>query len=187
MRFYASPNFILSLVLLIFAGLACSAGNDQIGPPGGPIQINQEAADRLRQNFYQALQEASASHESQLRVTNEEITSLIALELAETGRIPLSNPQVWFTGGRIYLTGGVKPFGPIEFDSIIVASAIVENGHLVVEVQEAQMGSFGFPETILQSITQTVNEALTGILLDLDITRLEILEGEMYVLGVRAV
>jgi hypothetical protein len=184
---HISTKFIAIFIILIVTGLACSAGNNQIGPPGGPIPVSQEAADRLRQNFYQALQEASASHESQLRVTNEEITSLIALELTETGRIPLSNPQIWFTGGRIYMTGGVKPFGPIEFDSIIVATAIVENGQLVVEVQEAQMGSFGFPEAILQSITQTVNEALAGVLLDLDITRLEILEGEMYVLGVRAV
>ena len=187
MRFYASNKFMLALIALVLTGLACSAGNEQIGPPGGPIPVNREASDRLRQNFYQALQETSASHESQLRVTNEEITSLIALELTETGRIPFSDPQIWFTGGRIYMTGGIKPFGPIEFDSIIVATVIVENGQLVVEVQEAQMGSFGFPETILQSITQTVNEALAGVLIDLDITRLEILEGEMYVLGVRAV
>ena len=49
------------------------------------------------------------------------------------------------------------------------------------------MGVFDFPDAILESITQTINEALVGILLDLDITRLEILEGEMFVLGVRPV
>lgn len=178
---------IFSLVLLV--GLACRSNDniDQIGPPGGQITVNQEAADRLRQNFYQALQEASRNHESQLRVTNEEITSLIALELTQTGRIPMSDPQIWFTGGRIYMTGGVKPFGPFTFDSLIVATAVVDNGQLVVEVQEAQMGLFDFPDTILQSMTQTVNEALASILIDLDITRLEILEGEMFVLGMRAI
>jgi hypothetical protein len=55
----------------------------------------------------------------------------------------------------------------------------------VVEVQEAQMGPFDFPDNLLVSITDTVNETLAGILIDLEITRLEILEGEMFVIGKR--
>jgi len=182
-----SNKLTLVLLLLTLVALACGTGSSisQIKPPGGPIPVSQEAADRLKQNFYLALQEASASHESQLRITNEEITSLIAIELTQTGRIPLSDPQVWFTNGKIYITGGVRPFGPFQFNSLIVATAVVNQGQLVVRVQEAQMGAFDFPDAILDSITQTVNEALVGILIDLDITRLEILEGEMYVLGVR--
>lgn len=180
-------RLLIIVMLLLPAGLACNIGSNapQIAPPGGPIPVNDEAADRLKQNFYQALQEATPTHEAQLRVTNEEITSLFAKELAETGRIPLSNPQIWFTNGRIYLTGGVKPLGPLEFNSLIVATAVVDNGQLVVSVQEAQMGMFGFPDAILKSATDTVNEALASILIDLDITRLEILEGEMFVVGKR--
>jgi len=189
LRHRFSRKLVLSLVVLTFLGLACRSGSslDEVGPPGGQIPISQEASDRLKANFYQALQEAGSNHESQLRVTNEEITSLIAKELSETGRIPLGEPQVWFTGGRIYMTGGIKPFGPFKFDSIIVATAVVNEGQLVVEVQDAQMGIFDFPDAILESMAQTVNEALTSILIDLDITRLEILEGEMFVLGVRPV
>ncbi len=186
--YYLLKNFSVILILLLsLIGLACGpkSGIDQIGPPGGVIPVSQEAADRLEENFYQAIQEATSSHESQLRIANEEITSLIAKKLTETGRIPLSNPQIWFTSGRIYMTGGVKPFGPFEFNSIIVATAVVDKGQLVVKVQEAHMGVFDFPDAILESITQTINEALVGISIDLDITRLEILEGEMFVLGIR--
>jgi hypothetical protein len=177
----------MALALLLLVGLACGFGSaaDEIAPPGGDIPVSQEAADRLKQNFYQALQEASINHESRLRITNEEITSLFATELTQTGRIPLENPQIWFTSGRIFITGGVRPFGPLRFDSLIVATAVVNDGRLVVEVQQARMGAFGFPQAILESMTQTVNEALAGILIDLEITRLEILEGEMFVLGVR--
>lgn len=176
---------VLSLLLLV--GLACGSSSslDEIKPPG-EIPVTQESADRLEDNFYQALQEATTNNESQLRITNEEITSLFAKELVETGRVPLSNPQIWFTSGRIFITGGVKPFGPVEFNSLIVATAVVENGQLVVEVQEARMGSFDFPDAILDSITQTVNEALASALTELNITRLEILEGEMFVVGTRS-
>jgi hypothetical protein len=187
-RWSSLKHIILALLLLFLAGLACGADNNavaEIGPPGGSVPTSQQAADRLKQNFYQAIQEASGNRESQLRVTNEEVTSLVAKELTETGQIPLSNPQVWFTSGRIYISGQVRPFGPVNFDSIIVATAVVDSGRMLVSVQEAQMGPFDFPETLLESITQTVNETLGGILIDLEIKRLEILEGEMFVVGVR--
>lgn len=186
-RSHFYKNLVIAFSLLAVTGLACNLGGDsqQIGPPGGPITISQEAADRLKQNFNQALQEASGNHESQLRVTNEEITSLVAIELTQTGRIPLSEPQIWFTAGRIYITSKVKVFGFLKFTSLIVATAVVDQGRLVVRVQEAQMGPFDFPDALLESITQTVNETLAGILIDLEITRLEILEGEMFVVGTR--
>lgn len=182
-------QFIFVLGLLAFLGLACSLGgqDETVSPPGGPIPVGEEAADRLKQNFYQSLQEATVTREASLRVTNEEITSLVAQELTQTGQVPLTNPQVWFTAGRIYITGEVNSFGPVNMNSLIVATAVVEEGHMVVKVEEAQMGPFNFPDSLIESITQTVNETLAGLLVDadLDITRLEILEGEMYVVGTR--
>jgi hypothetical protein len=179
--------FILSL--LVLTGLACGlGGQDQTpSPPGGSIPINQEAADQLKQNFNQALQEATSTHEASLRITNEEITSLVAQELSETGQIPMSNPQVWFTSGRIYISGQVNAVGPVNLNSLIVATAVVEEGRMVVKVEEARMGPFAFPESLIESITQTVNETMAGLLVDadLEITRIEILEGEMFVIGHR--
>jgi hypothetical protein len=184
-------NLIFVLSLSILTSLACSLGgsSEQLQPPGGSIPISLEAADRLKQNFNQALQEASGNHESQLRITNEEITSLVAAELTETGRIPVTDPQVWFTAGRIFMTSKVQVFGPFRLNSVIVATAVVDNGQMLVRVQEAQMGPFDFPDRLLESTTQTINETVAGILIgaDLNITRLEILEGEMFVIGTRNV
>jgi hypothetical protein len=189
-RFSFYQKFVIIFSLLALTSLACGLGSQQdevTGPPGGSIPVSQESADRLKQNFYQALQEASGTHEARLRITNEEITSLVANELASTGQIPLNNPQVWFTSGRIYLTGQVDTVGPVNLNSLIVATAVVEEGRMVVRVEEAHMGPFDFPASLVESMTQTVNEVLTGVIVDadLDITRLEILEGEMFVVGTR--
>ncbi|MEM7346519.1 MAG: hypothetical protein AAF485_19935 [Chloroflexota bacterium] len=173
------------LIIFILTSLACGIGQSSatFGPPGGVIIASQAESDRLKQNFNQALQEATTEHEAQLRITNQEATSLVTFELTQTGQIPLSEPQIWFTAGRIYMSGKVRAGGLFRLDSLIVATALVDQGRLVVEVQEAQMGSFDFPEALLESITQTVNETLFAILIDLEITRLEILEGEMFVIG----
>ena len=175
------------LAFLLLSSIACGIGSRaQIGPPEGTIPVSEEAANRLKNNFNQALQETTVNNESQLRITNEEITSLVAMELTQTGQIPVTDPQVWFTSGRIFMAGEVTALG-VSNSSITVATAVVDNGRLVVEVQEAKMGPFDFPDSMLESITQTINESLAGILLDLEITRLEILEGEMFVMGTRRI
>ncbi len=185
---YKPKAFTLLLVLIFLTTLACGLGRSstpepqEAGPPEGTINVNQEATDRLKQNFNQALQETTTNNEARLRVTNEEITSLVATDLAQNDQIPVSNPQVWFTAGRIYMTGDVTALG-LTNESTIVATAVVENGRMVVEVEEATMGMFDFPDSMLESLTQTVNETLANSLVDIEITQLEILEGEMFITG----
>jgi hypothetical protein len=174
--------------LLIFvASLACAPGNSSgiPSPPGGQIPISQEAADRLKENFNREMQEASTGEEFRLFVTNEEITALAALTLQNTGSVPLSNPQVWFTAGRIYITGTFSPFWPFRFPSLIVATAVVRDGQVEVEVEQAQMGPLPFPHRVLESASESINETLVEMQLDLEITTLEILEGELQLAGTR--
>jgi hypothetical protein len=174
-------------LLIILASLACSPGNpgDIPSPPGGHVPVSQEAADRLKENFNREMQEASTGEEFRLFVTNEEITALVALTLQDTGSVPLSDPQVWFTAGRVYMTGTFSPVWPFTFQSLIVATAVVDNGQIEVEVERAQMGPFPFPRRVLESASESINETLAEMQLDLDITALEILEGELQLAGTR--
>jgi hypothetical protein len=174
-------------LLIILASLACSPGNpgDIPTPPGGRVLVSQEAADRLKENFNREMQEASTGEEFRLFVTNEEITALVALTLQDTGSVPLSDPQVWFTAGRVYMTGTFSPFWPFRFQSLIVTTAVVDHGQIEVEVEEAQMGPFPFPRRVLESASESINETLAEMQLDLDVTTLEILEGELQLAGTR--
>jgi hypothetical protein len=183
-------RFLLLLVALLTtaASLACALGDnrgDIPSPPEGHISVSQEAADRLKENFNREMQEASTGEEFRLFITNEEITSLVALTLQDTGSVPLSNPQVWFTAGRIYITGTFSPFWPFSFRSLIVATAVVRDGQTEVEVERAQMGPFPSPQRALESASESINETLVEMQLDLDITTLEILEGELQLAGTR--
>lgn len=174
-------------LLIILASLACASGkaSDIPSPPGGQISVSQEAADRLKENFNREMQEASTGEEFRLFITNEEITSLVALSLQDTGSVPLSDPQVWFTAGRIYITGTFSPFWPFKFRSLIVATAVVRDGQVEVEVEKAQMGPLPFPQRVLESASESINETLVEMQLDLEVTTLEILEGELQLAGTR--
>jgi hypothetical protein len=169
------------------AGLACAPGisGDIPSPPGGQIPASQEAADQLKENFNREMQEASTGEEFRLFVTNEEITALAVLTLQDSGSVPLSDPQVWFTAGRIYMTGTFSPFWPFRFPSLIVATAVVRDGQVEVEFEKAQMGPFPFPRRALTSASESINETLVEMQLDLTVTTLEILEGELQLAGTR--
>jgi len=174
-------------LLIIVASLACAPGNpgDIPSPPGGQIPVSQDAADQLKENFNREMQEASTGEEFRLFVTNEEITALVALTLQDTGSVPLSDPQVWFTAGRVYMTGTFSPFWPFKFQSLIVTTAVVDDDQIEVEVERAQMGPFPFPRRVLESASVSINETLAEMQLDLKITALEILEGELQLAGTR--
>lgn len=186
---YRRAWLFLTTLAIIVANLACSLGPTDAGdipsPPGGQIPVSQAAADRLKENFQREMQEASTGDEFRLFVTNEEITSLVALTLQESTGIPLTEPQIWFTAGRVFMTGTFSPFWPFSFRSLIVATVLVDAGRIVVQVERAQMGPFPFPERVLASTSQTVNETLTQMQLDLEVTNLQILEGELQVAGMR--
>jgi hypothetical protein len=180
---------LAAVLLIITANFACSFGpgdsSDMPSPPGGQIPVSEAAANRLKENFQREMQEASTGDEFRLFVTNEEITSLVALTLQETSGVPLTEPQAWFTAGRVYITGTFSPLWPFNFRSLIVATAVVDAGHILIQVERAQMGPFPFPERVLASTSRTVNETLTQMQLDLEVTNLQILEGELQVAGTR--
>lgn len=154
-------------------------------PPQGPIPVSQEAAERLKRNFSLEMQEASTGREFRLFVSNEEITSLVAFSLQDSNILQLSDAQVWFTAGHVYLTGTFSPFWPLSFSSLIVATPVVRDGQIAVEVEQAQMGPFPFPQGVLASASQSLNERLAAMQIDLQITTLQVLEGELQLAGTR--
>ncbi len=180
---------LIVIMILIAVGFACTLnpGNpgDIPSPPGGQIPVSPEAADRLKENFNREMQEASSGDEFRLFITNEEITSLVALTLQDTGGVPLSDPQIWFTAGRVHVTGDFSPVWPFRFRSLIVGTAVVHDGRIEVAVERAQMGPFPFPQQVLDTASESINETLVEMQLDLEVTTLEILEGEMQLAGTR--
>lgn len=183
-------RWFLLVLILVLPSLACNLGSskkaDLPQPPSGQIIPNADASDRVEQNFYQAIQEASGNRTFRFRITNEEITSVVALALQERADIPLADPQIWFTAGKVYMTGTVEGIGPAALPALIVGiPQINANGQLEIKFDEAKMGSFDFPEATINNLTQTTNETLVDLQLDIQITAIEVLEGELLLAGKR--
>lgn len=172
------------VMLLVLACGPCNLLSSTPPTPPHPIVVSTESAEQFESRLGENLRGAPGQ-EFILRVTDAELTSWLASELADYDEPPVVDPQVWFTKGKIHGSGRVTNLLPIESDFFVVASARIEDGKVIIEVEEASAGSLPVPagalDTLSQSISQTVDELQLGV----EVTALEILEGEAIVQGLR--
>jgi uncharacterized protein YpmS len=173
--------------LLLLLGLACGPCNllsSQAPTPPHAIAVSTESAAQLESRIRQSLN-GEPGQQFILRMTDAEVTSLVATKLAEYDESPVADPQVWFTKGKIHSTGRLVNVLPIEADFFVIASAHVRDGKAVVEIEQVSAGALPIPEGALNTISQSVNETVDELQLDVEVTALEILEGEAIVKGTR--
>jgi hypothetical protein len=182
------PLWVRLLIPVVFMFvLACGPCNllsGSVPTPPHPVAVSTEAADQLESRIQQNLT-GEPGQQFILRMTDQEVTSLLVSKLNEYGDSPVADPRVWFTKGKIYGTGRLVNVLPVEADFFVVASARIEDGKVVVDIEQISAGALPIPESVLSTISQSINETVQELQLDMHITALEILEGEAIVKGTR--
>jgi len=104
--------------VLLLLGLACGPCNllsGDVPTPPHPIVISTESAGRLESRIRENLS-GEPGRQFILRMTDDEVTSLVATKLAGYDESPLTEPRIWFTKGLIYGTGHLVNVLPVETD-----------------------------------------------------------------------
>jgi hypothetical protein len=182
---------LLRLIIpaLLWVGLACGPCNllsskDTEPTPPHPLPVSTEAAGRLESRIQQSLT-GEPGQQFILSMTDEEVTSLVATKLAQYDGSPVANPQIWFTKGKIYGTGRLVNVLPIETDFFLIAAPRIQDGKVVVEIEKSSAGTVPVPTNVLDMISQSLNETVQELQLDVEVNTIEILEGEAIIKGVR--
>ena len=173
---------MLSLAVFVLL-LACAPGRSgEPSIPGGPVQVSPEAADRLEAKLREALQN-NPSGQFILHLTDEEVTSYAALKLGETEEAPITDPQIRFTKGKVYMTGKIVGVLPVRVGALVVASAQIVDGQLQVTLDKVALGPVPVPNPMLKRFSQTINETLSEAQLEITVSEIQILEGEILIAG----
>jgi hypothetical protein len=152
--------------------------------PPQEIAISSEAAAQLESRIQQNLV-GEPGRQFIMRMSDSEVTSLVAAKLVEYGDSPIEEPQIWFTRGKVYGSGRLVNVLPIQTKFYIVALPRIEGDRLVVSIEESSAGALPIPGRILETISRSVSETLDELQLELQVTALEILEGEAILQGFR--
>lgn len=156
------PNYRYSLVILtlIMAGLACALPG---GPklPASPIPVSTEAAGEMQEVVQTAAANVAQTGVLDLTFTEEQITSYVALKLAEQADAPFTDPQIFLRDGKIQIFGKAQA-GKLTANARIILSASVNaDGQLSLTIDEADFGPVPVPDNILQDISAQLAKALT--------------------------
>ena len=171
--------FSLSLLLTLTI-LPCAAGSATL--PGNPVEVSPEAAQRVEAKLVEALQE-NPNNQFILRFTNEEITSYMTYSLEETTEPPITDPQVRFTKGKVYVAGKLTNVSPMQVEALIVAVPRIMGEQLVIDIESVYLGPIPVPNTLLDSLSQTIDTALEEAQVSLKITQVEVFESEIVIVG----
>jgi hypothetical protein len=154
---------LLSLTAaLALAALAC---NLNLGGPEAPtevVPISTEAAGDLVDAWTRAFETARETGVISLTLTEEQLTSFVALSMAEKESIPLSNPQVTLRDGEMEISGSYDTGAITANVSIVMEVSVNAEGVPVIEVTSGSVGPLPVPPELLQGVSQVINEALTG-------------------------
>lgn len=173
---------VLSLSLLLaLTILACTTAGS-VTLPGNPVEISSAAAQRVEAKLVKAFQE-NPNNQFILRFTDEEVTSYLALTLEETTNPPITDPQLRFTKGKIYVAGRLTNTGPMQVKAMVVAAPRVTDDQLVIDIESVYLGPIPVPDTLLDSLSQTIDEALEEAQINLKITQVEVFESEIVIVG----
>ena len=172
--------------LLAAANLACSIGLGGPTPPASPIVVSTEAAGQLEDIITQAVG-SSQNGEVTITVTEEQLTSFIALKLAEEPDAPLQDVQIFLRDGQIVLFGNAKVGSLTAPAEIRLDVATNTEGGLDVTVADANFGPMPVPDSMLETLSSALNEAMSGEFgpqaTGIRISNIVVADGEMTMTG----
>ncbi len=156
--------FGTAVVALSLAVLACGSplsGLGQPTAPASPIPVSTEAAGELEDLWTNAIENAGPNGEVTVVMTEEQLTSYVALKLAEEPDVPLKNIQIFLRDGQMTLTGDAKIGALTAKASLAVDVTVNSEGKLEAEITDADFGPVPVPSDMLTSLNDALQESLS--------------------------
>ena len=178
----AYRRWLLICLACLVPMLACSPcgwlSRASISLPDRPLHISQEAVQALEDKL-QGAWESRGEGQFRLHVTDDELTSYLNMKMTNHESLPLSEPRIWLSRGRIYATGELRSEDlPLSGQAAFVISAQVVDDQVKLHVEQASLGRIPIPRAFTSSLEDTVNRSLAQAQLHVKALQLEILEGE---------
>jgi hypothetical protein len=174
------------LCALAIASLACAVSVEGPTPPGPAIPVSTEAAGELTELWKTAAANPVDGQVS-IVVTETQLTSFLAAQLAEAKETVVSNPQVYLRDNKIQIYGTAKAGSVTTTVSAAFSTTVTEEGTLQLQVASANFGPVSLPPDLLARLSIMLNDGLTGSLSDMaigvKITSVTILDGQMTLVG----
>lgn len=150
---------LVAILVLATASLACNLGRRADNTPAPLIPVSTEAVQSLEETAVNSYNQLQQTGKVNLTVTEEQLTSMVALELEQQGTEGFSNPQVFLRDGQIQLTGDIQTQGISAPAKMVMEVDVDDNGRPKVRIVSANVGPFPVPDSLVETVETRLNQA----------------------------
>lgn len=158
------PFAILPLIFaLALSTLACamSLGGPTYPDTPTPASATEDPA-AIEKNFQAAATAAASNGELTLKVTESQLTYIVAKKINEDPDPVLTQPQVYLRDGQIQIYGKIVRNNIEANVRIVITATVNDTGRPTITVVSTDFGPFPAPPNMNEAISQMVEEAFTG-------------------------
>lgn len=181
-------SFQLLFLIFSFGVLACRMSSNLV-QDFEPIPIRTEDAVDLSEKLKQAVQDAEQQGSFTIDISEQQLTSYVALNLAETSEVSITNLQIHLQDGQIWIRGDVHQDNLQLPLTVAVSLSVDTENNLGIEFKQAQIGPFPVPRRLLDTIAQEVEKAffeqVAGVGEEYIIEEISIGEGSILIRGTK--
>jgi len=146
---------VLFIACVLAAGLACSVPG--LSSPT-PIPVSTEAAGELVATLTSIT--PGPGGEISVTLTQEQLTSYVATELARSPDVPLTEPQIVLDDGKIAMTGSLTLEGVPTASEMVLEATAGTTGKPEVTVLSAKIGLLPVPAEVLDAASEVIEVGL---------------------------
>lgn len=176
-------------LVLLTATLACSLPGRRQQPTvyTDPIPVSTQAATELAQSVDQARQVIEQGGEFDIRLTEEQLTSAAALEIAEDPDNMLSEIRIYLREGQVQFTAQYTQ-GNTKLPLVVnLTVSVAPDGGLAYTISYAAIGPLPVPQVVLDQLTNELDKVLTENLTasgkEVVFEKIEIADGVLHLTG----
>lgn len=153
-------KWIATIVLLTTLGCIIF-----LGGPAYPTQtppVSSASVQTLQVQVQTATAQASQSGRFTLQMTQEQLTSLLNVQLQKRQEVPLKEPLVLLHPDVMEIYGKVQQGNFLMNLKVVVTVTVSAEGKPQFQIKEAYLGALPLPQSLRESIASALNEAYLG-------------------------
>jgi uncharacterized protein YpmS len=180
-------GFLFIVSTLIIASVACNYPTGGKNADPNAIPVTTEAALSLQDDLNAAIEQFKKTGKVRLVIGEEELTSLLALELQKQENPVLENPQVFLRDGQMRVMGKVEQGGISADLEVMSEISVTDDGKPRYRIVDATLGSLPLPRSMMDNLSEQIDAAfqnnISPRLANVFIDSITITDGEMIIKG----
>ena len=153
---------LIGILAILPAVLACSISLGGPAYPEPPVAVSTQEAAGLQTAFDSALSSAAQTGTITVEVTESQLTSYLAAQLAAEPNPPITNPQVTLRDGALRIFGTVQNGIFVSSVGLTAQCSVDQSGLPQINITQAVYGPFPAPSEITDALGALLREMLTG-------------------------